>query len=198
MEKSKRPLPGRQPDDVGEPGFGDRGAEARVDVEAVGGERIDAPAGAERGAQLDFGDAARTPVAGLAVAEAHEVKVATRAEDSVQSRDVPGAGGVVEDVEQPAVDDRVEGLAERVEAERVEHLEAGVNAALGGLAAGDLDGARGDVDAEGVGAWSAARIVCSPVPQPASRSAPVSAPASARRTKAGCGRPMSQGGGGPT
>ena len=95
---------------------------------------------------------AGTPVAGLAVAEAHEVKVATGAEDGVHSRDVPGASGVVEDVEQPAVDDGVEGLAERVEAKRVEHLEAGVDAALGGLAAGDLDGARGDVDAEGAGA----------------------------------------------
>jgi hypothetical protein len=125
------------------------------------------------------------------------VKVATWAEDGLQSRDVVGASGVVEDVEQPAVDDGVEGLAERVEVEGVEHLEAGVDAALGGLAAGDLDGARGDVDADGAGAVSAARMVCSPVPQPASSSAPVSVPASARRTKAGCGRPMSQGGGGP-
>ena len=52
---STTPLEGREPDDVGEPGFGGRGAEARVDVEAVGGERVDAPAGAERGAQLVFG-----------------------------------------------------------------------------------------------------------------------------------------------
>ena len=43
------------------------------------------------------------------------MKAAAWAEDGVQGGDVPGAGGVVEDVEQPAVDDRVEGLAERVE-----------------------------------------------------------------------------------
>ena len=58
----------------------------------------------------------------------------------MHSRDVPGAVGVIEDVEQPAVDDRVEGLAERDEAERIDHLKASVDA-LGGLAAGDLDGA---------------------------------------------------------
>ncbi len=36
--------------------------------------------------------------------------------------------------------------------ERVEHLEAGVDVALGGLAAGGLDGECRDVDAEGAGA----------------------------------------------
>ena len=36
--------------------------------------------------------------------------------------------------------------------QRVEHLEAGLDAALSALAASDLDRARGDVDAEGVGA----------------------------------------------
>ena len=107
---------GRQPENVRQPRFGGRGAEAGVDVEAVGSERVDAPAGTERSPQLALGDAARAPVAGLTVAEAHEVKVATWTEDGVHGGDVPGAGGVVEDVEQPAVDDRVEGLAERVEA----------------------------------------------------------------------------------
>ena len=77
--------------------------------------------------------------------------MAAWAEDGVHGGDVPGAGRIVEHVEEPAVDDRVEGRAERVEAERVEDLEAGVDAALDGLAAGDLDGARGDVDAEGAG-----------------------------------------------
>jgi hypothetical protein len=77
------------------------------------------------------------------------VKVATWAERGVQSRDVVDASGVVEDVEQPAVDDGVEGLAERVEVAGVEHLEAGVDAAQGRLAAGELDGAPGDVDTDG-------------------------------------------------
>lgn len=48
------------------------------------------------------------------------------------------ASAVVEDVEQPAVDDGVEGLAERVEVEGVEHLEARVDAAQGWS---DIDGA---------------------------------------------------------
>ena len=42
------PLARRQPEDVGEPRLGGQRAEAGVDVEAVGGERVDAPAGAER------------------------------------------------------------------------------------------------------------------------------------------------------
>src|SRR5580704_16182344 len=87
-------LPGRRPDDVHKPGFGGGGAESRVDVEAVGGERIDPPAGAKRGAQLARGDPAGTPAARLAVAEAHEVEVATWAEPGVQSRDIVDASRV--------------------------------------------------------------------------------------------------------
>ena len=103
-------------------------------------------------AQLAFGDSARAPVTRLTVAEAHEVKVTAWPENGVEGGDVPGAGVIVEDVEEPAVDDRLEGLVERVEAQRVEHLEDGLDPAFSGLALGDLDRARGDVDAEGVGA----------------------------------------------
>ena len=42
--------------------------------------------------------------------------MATGTEDGLHGGHVPGAGGVVEDVEQPAVDDRVERLAESGEA----------------------------------------------------------------------------------
>ncbi len=80
------------------------------------------------------------------------MKVATWTEDGLGGGDVPGAGGVVKDVEQPAVDDRVEGLAESVEAERVENLEDRPHAAFGGLAPGDPNRSWRDVDAEGVGA----------------------------------------------
>src|SRR6516162_1884157 len=45
--------------------------------------------------------------------------------------------------------------------------------------------------------WAAASSAFSPVPQPASRRWPRSAPRSASRTNAGCGRPTSQGGGVP-
>ena len=77
---NETPLPGSHPDDVREPGFGGERSEAGVDVEAVGGERVNAPAGAERGPQFTLADAAGAPVAGLAVAEAHEVKVAAHAQ----------------------------------------------------------------------------------------------------------------------
>ncbi len=70
------------------------------------------------------------------------MKVAARAEDDVDSGYVARAGGVVEDVKQPAVNDRVEDLTEGVDAERVEYLEAGVDAAFGCLAAGGLDSER--------------------------------------------------------
>jgi hypothetical protein len=69
----------------------------------------------------------------------------------MEDRDIPGEVGVVKDVEQPAVEDRVEALAERVEAQHVEHLEDGLDSALSGLAPSDFNRARGDIDAEGDG-----------------------------------------------
>ena len=59
-------------------------------------------------AQLAFGDATRAPVTGLTVAEAHEVKVTAWTENGVDGGDVPDAVVVVEDVKEPAVEDRVE------------------------------------------------------------------------------------------
>src|SRR5215470_17898816 len=55
-------------------------------------------------------------------------------------------------MKQSAVDDSVERLAERVEIQRVEHPETGIDAARGRLAAGGLDGASGNVDTAGAGA----------------------------------------------
>ena len=102
----------------------------------VGAERVDAPPSAEGCAQLALGDAAGAPVPELAVAKAHEVKAATRAEDGVHSADVAGSRGVVEDVEQPAVDDRVEGQAEVGQAQGIGDLEAGTDAPGRGLGPG--------------------------------------------------------------
>ena len=78
--------------------------------------------------------------------------MATLAERRVQSRDVVNASGVVEHMEQTAVDDGVEGLAQRVEVERIVHLKTGIGTTLDRLATGVLDGARGNVDTEGTGA----------------------------------------------
>src|SRR5262245_42160488 len=74
------------------------------------------------------------------------------AERDLQSGVVSDTGRVVEDMKQSTVDNGVEGLAERDEVERVDHPEAGIDAARGRLAAGGLDGASGDVDTAGVGA----------------------------------------------
>ena len=79
--------------------FGGRGAEAGVDVEAVGSERVDAPPGAERSTYFAFGDSAGAPITRLTVAEEHEVKVTARTENGMDGGNIPGAGVVVEDVE---------------------------------------------------------------------------------------------------
>src|SRR5450756_3028386 len=59
--------------DRGQPGLDLRRAVHRVDLEGVGGNRLDSPAVAERRAQLVRADAARAPGPWLPVAEAHEV-----------------------------------------------------------------------------------------------------------------------------
>ena len=115
----------------------------------------------------------RGPIAGLAVAEAHQVAVPPGSTEP--GCDVPGAAVVVEDVEQPAVDDRVEGQAEPAEVQRVADLERAASP-LGCLGAGPLDRQRGVVDPSVVRPCAAASRVCSPVPQPRpgrARSAPL-------------------------
>jgi hypothetical protein len=113
----------------------------------VGGQCNHPPARTESYAQLVFGDPPGTPIAGLAVAETHEVQVATRAECGVRSRDVATSTGVGEDMEQTAVDEGVEPLAQGVEKKHVKHPEGGVDATLGeadegGLRAPDVPGRR--------------------------------------------------------
>src|ERR1700744_3533881 len=61
------------PPDRGQPGLYLRRAVHRVDLEGVGGNRLDGPAVAERRAQLLRVDPARAPGPWLPVAEAHEV-----------------------------------------------------------------------------------------------------------------------------
>ena len=82
-----------------------RGTEPGVDHERVGCDAGDAPAVAERGAKLVLADPPGAPVSRLAVAEAHQEAGAAGPQHRRQAGDVPGAALVVEDVEQPAVDD---------------------------------------------------------------------------------------------
>src|SRR5260221_10038652 len=133
---SSRPA---QPAYGGQPGLGGGDAKARVESERLPRDAGDGPAVAEGGAQLVLADAARAGVAGLAVAEAHQVAGAARPQGRLQAGDVPGAAVVVEDVEHPAVDDRVQGHAELPEAQHVTDLEAGGHVPPGRLAARPLD-----------------------------------------------------------
>jgi hypothetical protein len=86
-----------------------------VDVEAFGCDRVDAPAGGERIAELGRSDAPRPPVTGLPVAETHQVQMAPRTENPTDGGDVACSGVVVEDVEEAAVDDGVECLSEGID-----------------------------------------------------------------------------------
>jgi hypothetical protein len=76
------------------------------------------------------------PVSGLAVAEAHQVTAAARAQHRCRAGEVPGALLGVEDVERPAVDDRVERPAELPQAQHVGDLQPGAHPGFGGFAAG--------------------------------------------------------------
>src|SRR6202043_1363758 len=99
--------------DGGQPGFCGRGTESGVDFEGARRDVGDGPAVSEGGGGLALAHPPRAEVAGLAVAEAHEVARAARPQHRRQAGDVLDAPLVVEDVEQPAVNDRLEGHAER-------------------------------------------------------------------------------------
>src|ERR1700752_1966220 len=119
---------------------------ARVDVQRVGGNGVDNPAFGECGAQLVLANAARAEVAGLPVAEAHEVKAAAGPEHRGQARHVTWPVFVAEHVEDAAIDERVKGCAEPAEVQRVADFELGARPALGRLRPGPLDRGSGNVD----------------------------------------------------
>src|ERR1017187_4557258 len=106
---------GSQSVDSGQPGLCRRGTRSAVDRERVRRDAGDVPALGERGYQLVLADPAGPPVSRLAVAEAHQVATACGPQHRRQAGDVPGAILVVEDMEQPAVDDGVEGHGELAE-----------------------------------------------------------------------------------
>src|ERR1019366_1002956 len=143
-------LGGSHPADSGEPGLCRCGAGLAVDRECFCGDVGDGPPVAERLSELIFTDSAGAHVPGLAVAEAQQIARAAGCRDRRQAGDVPGPPLVVEDVEQPAVDDRVEADAELPEVHRVGDLEPGQHASLGGFPARLRDGARRKVDTHDV------------------------------------------------
>jgi hypothetical protein len=101
----------------------------------------------------------RSPqVSRLTVAEAHQVAAVPRPQHHRQAGDVPGAILVVEDVEEPAVDDHVEGHGEMAEVQRAGDLESGRHVSCG-LPAYLLNGARRHVDALGIRTVGASQSV---------------------------------------
>src|ERR1039457_353750 len=143
-------LGGSHPADSGEPGLCCRGAEFAVDRECFCGDVCDGPPVAERLGELVLADPAGAHLSWLAVAETQQVAQAAGRRYRGQAGDVPCAPLIVEDVEQPAVDDRVEADAELPEVQRVGDLEPGRHASLGCFPARLRDGARRKVDTHDV------------------------------------------------
>lgn len=73
---------------------------------------LDHPAAGEGVVDLGSCHSARAPTARLVIAEAQHVIAAVRPDGTGQALDEPWTVGVVEHVEQPAVEDRVGPLAE--------------------------------------------------------------------------------------
>ena len=131
----------------GQPGLRERDAElGLVELEGVRLDARDPPPVAEGGTQFIPADPPGPEGPRLAVTEAQQVTVAAISQHRRQAGHVPDAVFVVEDMEDPAVDDRAEGQAEVSGVQRVGDFEAGVQASFEGLAAGPLDGKRRQVD----------------------------------------------------
>lgn len=116
-----------------------------VGVDGGGLDRVDAPAGGERGEDVAKADAVWHIRLRVAVAE-HEVPT-SGAQDGPQAVHVRGTVGAVQDVEQLAVDHR----AERLNVELGEPAGVGVQetrgeSALGELALGDAQSRFSEVD----------------------------------------------------
>ena len=129
-----------------------RRAVHRVNVEGVGGNRLDGPAVIERRAQLVRADAARAPGPWLPIAEAHEVASAGWSQHSREAGDVSGPVVVAEYVEHPAIDHGVDSEAEAAEVECVCDFEPRGQSALGRFRARPRESGRRNVDAGDIGA----------------------------------------------
>src|SRR5207302_2665942 len=104
---------------------------------------------AKNGADLGLRDAARSPIARLLVAEAHQEVGATRSNHSPKAISKSMALLVGEHVEQPAIDHGIEPPRQR-EVEGVRDLELNFEAALFRLGLCLLDRGRRAVDSHGV------------------------------------------------
>ena len=165
------------------------------EVDDAGFDGLDRPSLGEGTTNLVLSHPARSPITGLAVAETEHVIAATRWKHCGKALDVTLALAVIENVKQPAVEHRLEPFAQNKEAKGVRHQESRLDACSAAfvtaksMAFAERSTPRTSWPSE------ATRSACSPVPHPASSTLPTRSPALARRSKAGCGRPMSHGGG---
>ena len=90
------------------------------------------------------------PVTWLVVAEAEHVVAPTRGDYLGQAADILLAILVIEDVEQPTVENGVEPIIQLDQAQGVQDEEPRLEAPFGRLGLGELDGPRSDVDADGL------------------------------------------------
>jgi hypothetical protein len=97
-------------------------------------------------------------------------------------------------VEQPAVEHGVECLSQGAQVERVALDEPDVEAAVAGLPLAVRTAEPAKSMPVTLSPRAAAIKACSPVPHLASSTRPARSPAPVSASKAGCGRPMSQGG----
>ena len=84
----------------------------------------------------------------MAVAETEHAIAATRRNDRRQAADVGPALVVIENVKESAVEHRLEPLIQIDEAESIGHHESRLEAPLGRLRHGRLNGLRREVDAQ--------------------------------------------------
>src|SRR2546426_5699779 len=117
------------------------------DIEPGRFDVVHPPSVDETGPDLVLGDAARSPVARLELAEAEHEVAATDGDHRSQVVDERWAVVVLEDVEQSAVEHRVELFIKGGQFEGVPDQEAGAATPVPGFALGGLDGACGHIDA---------------------------------------------------
>ena len=175
------------------PGEGSGRVPGEVDDGGLDG--IDLPFPGESSLNLVVHHPARSPVARLAVTETEHVISTTRRNHCSQVVNVPLAFVVIENVEEPAVEYRIELFGQINKAKGVHHQESRFDAPLGRLPHRQLDGLCREIDPhhfvaecsrqKGMLAGTAARI----------EHLPDQVPGAGQTVEGRLGRPMSQAGG---
>jgi hypothetical protein len=122
-----------------------------IRVHGHGVDRINAPSDwRERRFDLLLTHSTRTQGARLPLTKAEHVIAALRRNDGSQCSDISSAGVIVEHVEKPAVQNRVELFVEFRQSEGIPNQEPRRQTALAGLALRPIDSSGDGVDASGI------------------------------------------------